>query len=178
MVYWFSVVFTGFLRCSFSLLTVFLVLRKWPSPGRGGRAVQGAVQARWKCHFTLQDPERPVHGAQPQDEDQVDQADLGLPEGGLCCSQMVSVFLEWELVQLGYFMFVVSGGCVCGHGLSQTQLREFPRTRPPKRLLPSRRLFGHHRPHPGGLWEIQMWSHRRAGGRNSGGVSWPWRYIV
>lgn len=71
-----------FIMSSFLGVTVSLCCRERPSTLGGGRTIKGCVEARGKCYVTMQDPKGPIDGTQSKDEDQMDQADLRLPERG------------------------------------------------------------------------------------------------
>lgn len=56
--------------------------RERPSALRVDGPGQGGVEAGGKCYPIVQDPTGPITGTKPQDENQMDQDDLRLPEGG------------------------------------------------------------------------------------------------
>lgn len=60
-----------------------LCCREWPSPHCVDGSVKSGVEARGKRYLVVQDPAGPITGTEPKDENQMDQADLGLPEGGI-----------------------------------------------------------------------------------------------
>lgn len=59
-----------------------VIIRKCPSTVRDDGAVEGGDEARGERHAALHHPEGPITGPQPEDEDQVDQTDVRLPERG------------------------------------------------------------------------------------------------
>lgn len=56
--------------------------RERPSALRVDGPGQGGVEAGGKCYPIVQDPTGPITDTKPQDENQMDQDDLRLPEGG------------------------------------------------------------------------------------------------
>lgn len=76
-----------FIQCSprvrlFLSLIMLLCCRERPSTLRGGGSIEGGDEARRKRYLTMHDPKGPIDGTEPQDEDQMDQAHLGLSERG------------------------------------------------------------------------------------------------
>lgn len=113
---------------------------KWaPSPCGSGTS-QSLLTQRWQCDTAVYILPRPysIWLRNPQNPHQVDQADFGLPQGG---------------------------GCLRFHGLSQEDLWWISGSSVSEGRQWQWRLPGHHRSHPGGLWEIQVWGDWRTGRR-------------
>ena len=67
--------------CFLSII-VSLCCRERPSTLRGGGSIEGGDEAGRKRYLTMHDQKGPINGTEPQDEDQMDQAHLGLSERG------------------------------------------------------------------------------------------------